>query len=253
MASENLSLKSMLNKVIPEKYACLLLRIFYFGYKFTCPICNRHFRKFLPFGVKSRPNACCPGCRSLERHRLLWLYLRDKTNFFTDHLKVLHIAPMQILQEKFKKLENLGYISADISSPSTMIKMDITYINLRDNQFDCIICYHVLDYIPDDEKAMKELFRILKPDGWAILQSYVDPNLDKTIEYLNGISPEERKWVFGPNDNVRKYGRNYIDRLERAGFTVKCDNYVRELGEGTIKKYCLKKNEIIYVCTKPKK
>ena len=116
-------LKSMLKKVIPEKFhpqarrIYFTLRLFYYiGHRFTCPICNGHFRKLLPFGVKLRANAQCPRCGSLERHRLLWLYLRDKTNFFTDNLKVLDVAPMHIFQEECKKLKNLDYISIDTSN-----------------------------------------------------------------------------------------------------------------------------------------
>lgn len=133
-----------------------------------------------------------------------------------------------------------------------MIKMDITNINLPDNQFDCIICYHVLEHILDDKKAMKELFRILKPGGWAILQSPVDPNRDETFEDPNVVSPEERERVFGQRDHVRIYGQDYKNRLERAGFTVKLDNYSRELGDNIIKKYGLMKDETIYFCSKPK-
>jgi len=230
-----------------------LWSLLYIGNKFMCSCCNGHFRKFLPFGVKPRPNAQCPRCGSLERHRLLCLYLKDKTNFFKDSLlKVLDIAPMYFFQQKCKTLYNLNYISADISSSIAMIKMDITNINLPDNQFDCIICYHVLEHIPDDKKAMKELFRILKPGGWAILQSPVDPNHDETFEDPNVVSPEEREHVFGEKDHVRIYGQDYKNRLEMAGFTVKLDNYSRELGDNIIKKYGLMKDETIYFCSKPK-
>ena len=254
-----MSLKSTLKKFIPERYHSLIQRIYfnlrslwYIGNRFICPYCNGHFRKFLPFGVKPRPNALCPRCGSLERHRLLWLYLKDRTNFFRDSLKVLDIAPMGSFQQKCKDISNLDYISADISSPIAIIKMDITNINLPDNEFDCIICYHVLEHILDDEKAMRELFRVLKPGGWAILQSPVDHKRDKTFEDPNIVSPNQRERVFGQKDHVRIYGRDYKDRLEKAGFTVKPDNYSRELGNNIIKKYGLMKDETIYFCTKPK-
>jgi len=124
-----------------------------------------------------------------------------------------------------------------------MVKIDITNNNLPDSQFDCVLCCHVLEHIPDDEKAMRELFRILKPGGWAILQSPVGDNLDKTIEYPNTVSPE---------GHVRMYGKDYITRLERAGFLVKCDDFVKELSNDIIRKYGLVKDEIIYLCNKPK-
>ncbi|MDP2952639.1 MAG: methyltransferase domain-containing protein, partial [Chloroflexota bacterium] len=210
------------------------------------------FRKLLPFGVKHRPNAECPRCGSLERHRLLWLYLRDRTPFFTAPLKVLDIAPMPGFQERCKKLKNLDYVSADIASPVAALQMDITAMDLPDHQFDVIICYHVLEHVPDDRKALRELFRVLKPGGWAILQSPVDSNRDQTFEDRNAVSPEERLRLFGQEDHVRIYGRDYKDRLQEAGFVLKLDSYVRELTPDTVKRHSIGENELIYFCTKPK-
>lgn len=126
-------IKSIAKKVIPAKYHRTFreirrwgISLLLYGYRFTCPICDGHFRKFLPSGVKLRPNARCPRCGSLERHRLLWLYLRDKTNLFTDNLKLLDIAPMDCLQRKFRAMPNIDYISVDLESPTAMVKMDIT-------------------------------------------------------------------------------------------------------------------------------
>lgn len=252
-------LKLIIKKIIPAKFYPWIWQIYsslrsfyYIGDKFTCPICSGHFRMLLSFGVKKRQNAKCPKCGSLERHRLLWLYLRDRTNFFTDHLKILDIAPLHYLQEKCKKLENLDYISADISSPIAMTKMDITDIHLPDNQFDCIICYHVLEHINDDKKAMRELFRIIKPGGWAILQVPIDPNLDKTFEDISIIQPDKRENIFGQKDHVRVYGRDYKNRLEEAGFVVKIDDYVHKLKDSKVREYALIANEEIYFCSKPK-
>lgn len=238
------------------KYCHLLIRIvhhvispLYYGHRFVCPICGGHFRKFLPFGIKPRPNAQCPRCGSLERHRLLWLYLRDRTNFFIDNLKVLDIAPMDCLQRRFRTQSNLDYVSVDLESPIAMVKMDITDIQFPDNHFDCIICYHVLEHIPDDQRAMKEIFRVLKPGGWAILQ--VPVLREKTFEDPTITAPKEREKVFGQCDHVRIYGLDYKDRLESAGFTVKVDDYVKKLGDDAIKKYSLMKDENIYFCSKP--
>jgi ubiquinone/menaquinone biosynthesis C-methylase UbiE len=157
---------------------------------------------------------------------------------------------MQFFQEKCKKLPNLDYVSADISSPLAMIKMNITNINLPDNQFDCIICYHVLEHIIDDQKAMRELYRVLKPGGWAILQSPIDFNRDKTYEDQNILLPDERERIFGHKDHVRIYEWDYKNRLKRAGFTVILDNYIKELSDDKNMKYGLMKDEIIYFCTK---
>lgn len=250
--------KVIIEKILPAKLYPLTARIFrifrplwYIGNNVACPVCSRHFRKFAPAGVHPRPNAQCPRCGSRERQRLLWLYLRHRTQFFTDHLKVLDIAPHYLLQKKYKKLKNLDYISADLASPEAMVKMDITDIHLPDNQFDCIICYHVLEHIPDDGKAMSELFRVLKPGGWAILQVPIDPNRDKTFEDPAIVSPKQRQRIFGQYDHVRLYGLDYKDRLETAGFTVKVDNYVGQLPDDLVKKYALMQEEKIYLCSKP--
>lgn len=236
--------------LIPRGYRSLISSLMYIGKQVTCPCCNGSFRKFLLYGVKARENALCPKCESLERHRLLWLYLKNKTNFFTDKLRVLHFAPEYIFQKTFKPMPNLDYISADLLSPLAMVKMDITNISYEDNFFDVILCCHVLEHIIDDHRALTELFRVLKPSGWAILQVPIDLNRDKTFEDANIVTPKERERIFGQKDHVRIYGRDYKQRLEKAGFTVKVDTYVRELTDDMIKKYGLKKDEVIYFCTK---
>jgi len=159
----------------------------------------------------------------------LWLYLRDKTDFFVDNLKLLDIAPMDCLQRKFRAMPNIDYISVDLESPMAMVKMDITDMQFPSNQFDCIICYHVLEHILDDQMeqmAMKEIFsRVLKPSGWAILQ--VPILRDKTFEDPSIITPEDRERVFGQRDHLRIYGLDYKYRLEQVGFSVKVDDYVK--------------------------
>jgi len=248
--------KPLLKHIIPKPLHPLakrvytkLKRLWYFGFKFTCPCCGGHFRKFLPYGVQPRPNALCPKCGSLERHRLLWLYLKNRTNFFQKRLKVLDIAPMPFFKEKCEALPNIDYISADIVSPLATVRMDVQEIPFPDDQFDCIICYHVLEHLLDDQKAMGELYRVLKPGGWAIIQSPIDINREKTYEDPS-LPPEERGRIFGGREHIRIYGRDYKDRLEKAGFIVKVEPYARELGDSMIKKYNLIKTEDIYLCLK---
>jgi SAM-dependent methyltransferase len=138
-----------------------------------------------------------------------------------------------------------------------MVLTDITYIPFSDNSFDCIICYHILDQIPDDRQAMRELFRILKPGAGAILQEPIPRNQKETVESLTITSPDEENvdssgYVFGPGNHVRLYGQDYKDRLEEVGFMVKVDGYVRELPDDLIEKYGLDKNEDVYFCSKPR-
>lgn len=215
-----------------------------------CPCCNGNFPRFIAGGPSLRPNAYCPRCGSLERHRLLCLYLKEKTNFFTKKLKVLHVAPEKILQDIFRGLPNLDYVSADIASPLAMIKMDITDIPFDDNVFDVIICSHVLEHIPDDRKAMRELRRVLKSDGWSILQVPIDLNRAETYEDPTITDPAERQRLFGQDDHVRWYGRDYLARLKEAGFRVYIDTFAREMTLDEVCRFCIITTEDIYQCHK---
>ena len=219
-------------------------------YEFECPICESQTDAFLPFGVRPRPNRQCPVCKSLERHRLVWLYFREMTNLFKDNLKMLHIAPEPQISKVLNGRPNLDYISADISPGRAHVQMDITDIKYPDNSFDVIYASHVLEHIPDDRKAIGELYRVLKPNGWAIL---LVPILgERTIEIPNLTTPEEREMYYGQHDHFRKYGWDgvYKERLEGAGFVVKVDQYAKMLDPGDIKRYGLLEREDIYYCEK---
>jgi hypothetical protein len=228
----------------------LLRGLWYRGGKYQCPCCETQVRRFLSGGATLRPNAQCPRCGSLERHRLLCLYLKQKTDFFNRHLRVLDVAPSYFLQHKFRQYANLDYLSADLDDPWVMTRMDIMAIPLPDNHFDCILCYHVLEHIADDRQAMKELFRVLKPDGWAILQSPVDMTRETTLEDPQLTTPEERRRLFGQDDHLRVYGRDYIERLKEAGFYVTPDTFVQRFSDKAIDKFGLMKKEILFICKK---
>ena len=225
--------------------------IFYKGNKVECPICNGKFRKFLPYGNKGADNRLCPKCLSLERHRLLWLYFKNKTNFFDEKLKVLHVAPEQSFIKRFKKLKNLNYTTGDIESPLADVKMDIKNIPYEENTFDVLICNHVMEHIDDEQKALHEILRVLKPNGWAILQVPINPDLEVTYEDPSITSPKEREKHFGQYDHVRFHGLDYPKRLESAGFKVIQEKYVSEFDDSLINRYRLPKDEIIYLSVKP--
>ncbi|MBW7957117.1 MAG: methyltransferase domain-containing protein [Deltaproteobacteria bacterium] len=214
---------------------------------FECPVCGKQSESFLPFGIKQRPNAQCPVCRSLERHRLIWLYFKEKTNIFTDKMKILHIAPEGQIYKMLKALPNLEYISGDLMPGKAMVQMDITDIKYPDNAFDVIYASHVLEHIPDDRKAMRELHRVLKPSGWAILQ--VPISGDRTLEDPNIVTPEDRERAFGQGDHVRRYGFDgvYKARLEEAGFNVHVDSFVNTLSSEDVDRYGLINEDIYYV------
>lgn len=229
-----------------------LAGLFYAGNKVECTVCGKHYRKFLPYGNQGGENRLCPSCLSLERHRLIWLYLKNKTGFFTEKLKVLHIAPEQPYYKRFEKLQNLNYTTADLESPIAKVKMDIREMPFGDNSFDVLLCNHVLEHIDDELKATREIYRVLKPGGWAILQVPLDYSLEKTYEDASITDPKEREKHFGQYDHIRVYGRDYAQRLEKSGLKVKADNFVGEFTPDEIERYRFDADELIYFCSKPK-
>ena len=223
------------------------------GDKFTDPIDGRSFRKFLPYGYgKQRENALSPSTLSLERHRLMWLFLKDNTNFFTaaKKLKVLHIAPEQCFLDIFRKQQNLNYITSDLESPIADVKADICDLPFKENEFDIVFCNHVLEHISNDTKAMQELYRVLKPGGFGIFQIPQDLSKAITFEDNTITDRKERAKLFGQYDHVRVYGRDYFDKLRSIGFKVDEVDYTKKITLDKIEKYCLMKNEILPVCYK---
>ena len=158
-------------------------------------------------------------CGSGERHRLVWLYFKRKTNLFYNRvLHVLHVAPELVFVNKFKAQFEKGYVTADLFDTNAMVKMDITNIQMVDETFDVIYCSHVLEHVPDDKKAMREFLRVLKPNGWAVLLVPVDA--EKTIEDISITNLQERLEKFGDVDHVCCYGPDFKGGLEEAGFKV---------------------------------
>ena len=228
-----------------------LLALILKGNKFTDPIDGKQFKSLLPYGYgKQRSNALSPSTLSLERHRLLWLYLKNETDFFTAPKKVLHFAPEQAFYKRFRKLKNLDYTTTDLNSPLADVKADICNLPFESDRFDIILCNHVLEHIPDDTKAMSELYRVLKPKGMAILQIPQDLNREHTFEDNNITDKKERAKIFGQYDHVRVYGRDYFDKLRSIGFKVDPVDYTKTLTSQQVETFCLAKGEIIPVCYK---
>lgn len=219
---------------------------YYKGSQYIDPIDGHGFRKFLPYGYENpRDNVLSPSTLSLERHRLLWLYLKNETNFFTKKLKVLHFAPEQAFYNRFKDLSNLEYITTDLNSPLAEVKADICDLPFKDNTFDVILCNHVLEHIPDDTTAMQELYRVLKKGGWGIFQIPQDLSREKTFEDNSITDKTERAKIFGQYDHVRIYGRDYFDKLRSVGFQVEEVDYTAQLSPEEVNLYRLAQGEII--------
>lgn len=219
------------------------------GNQVQCPVCNSQYSKFLPYGRIARANALCPNCLSLERHRLIWLYLRENTNFFTAKLKVLHIAPEHCFVDRFETLPNLEYITADIESPLAKVKMDVHEIPFPENTFDVIFCNHVLEHVDNDIQACSEFNRVLKPSGWGILQSPVY-NLIETIEDKSITDPAERERLFGQRDHVRKFGKDYAARLRNSGLKIEENDFVKKLDANQVQRFALAPEETVFICKK---
>lgn len=223
------------------------------GSRFTDPIDGKSFRMFLPYGYgNQRNNVLSPSTLSLERHRLLWLYLQNETDFFIskEKKKVLHFAPEQEFYKRFKKQSNIEYTTTDLLSPLADVKADICNLPFKDNEYDIIFCNHVLEHIPDDTKAMQELYRVLKLGGMGIFQIPQDLSRATTFSDDSIVDQKERAKIFGQYDHVRVYGRDYFDKLRSIGFKVVEEDYTAKLTPEQVEKYCLAKGEIIPVCFK---
>ena len=231
----------------------LVAPLLYKGDNVECPVCERSFRKFLSYGseVAHRENVLCPYDLTLERHRLMWLYLRDASNFFTeDQLNVLHIAPEQCFYKRFKLQSNLNYLTGDLVSPLADMHFDLHSIPLEDNRFDVVFCNHVLEHVDDALQCMKELYRVMKPGGWGIMQVPLDMSREATYEDPSIVTPEEREKHFWQKDHVRLFGQDYTEWLRKAGFTVvefkKDSNYSADL----LERYRINAGEILYIVSK---
>jgi len=221
------------------------------GNTYTDPIDGKSYRRFLPYGyAKVRENVLAPGTLSLERHRLFWLYLKNETTFFSAPLRVLHFAPEQAFVQKFKKQKNLTYTTTDLNSPIADVKADICDLPFKDNSFDFIICNHVLEHIPDDIKAMQELYRVLAPAGTAVVQVPYDAKREITFEDNTITDQSERTRIFGQYDHLRVYGMDYFKKLSSIGFDVNALDYTSGISSDDIERYRLCKGELLPVCKK---
>jgi SAM-dependent methyltransferase len=230
-----------------------VLAFFLKGTTFTDPIDGKSFKMFLPYGYgNQRNNVLSPSTLSLERHRLLWLYLINETEFFTSSVnkKVLHFAPEQAFYKLFRNQKNIDYTTTDLFSPLADVKADICNLPFENNSYDIIFCNHVLEHIPDDTKAMQELYRVLKPGGMGIFQIPQDLTREITFSDDSITNQKERAAIFGQYDHVRIYGRDYFDKLRSIGFKVVEEDYTNKIAPELVEKYCLAKGEIIPVCYK---
>jgi SAM-dependent methyltransferase len=241
---------------VPSRYRLAVRRAFLrmsaitnAGRTFACPCCGKRLRKFARFhGLHDQ----CPGCGSLMRHRAMLLYLRDVLRVPDGLRDVLHVGPGTALVRWFGTLQGVRYVTLDLDSPLATVQGDVTDLPFDDRSFDLILCLHVLEHVQDDRAAMAELFRVLAPDGKAVIQ--VPPSdLEETFEDAEITTPEERERVFGQWDHVRICGRDYGLRLEDAGFRLREVDHVAALDERVRAEYGLRTGEPFYHCDKPRR
>lgn len=259
-STKYLTMKKLIKFVlrnVPRKYIQKVVHIFtpimglmYSGRGVECPICGARYRKFMPYGyVHSRENALCPRCLSLERHRLMWLYLCNETDLFEREISLLHVAPERCFIKRLEAVKSIDYITADLESPLARLKMDIQDIPLDNESVDVIFCNHILEHVENDRKALSEMFRVMRPGGWGILLSPVNYSRETTYENAQITDPQEREKHFGQKDHVRDYGRDYPARLTEAGFDVSEIDYVKYFDAEDVAKLALR-SEIIYLVKK---
>lgn len=213
-------------------------------------MCDRTARRFKPVGDPPRPDALCPWCGSRERHRALWLYVQKRTTLLTDGRprRMLHIAPEPIIERKFRSLPGMNYLSGDLMNPRAMERIDVTDIQHPDAAFNLIVCLHVLEHVPDDRRAMREFFRVLRPGGIAFLM--VPITADRTVEDPTVTDPAERLRLYGQDDHVRRYGPDYADRLREAGFALRVSATPDFLPPEEIERCATTTKQIIFECSK---
>jgi len=222
----------------------------YWGNERYCPVCENASKRFGVYGVIPRRDARCVWCGALERHRFTWLYFMQKTDLFDGRpKKLLHISPEPAFEKELEQCLGSGYLTADLFDPRAMVRMDVADVCSPDEMFDVIYCSHVLECVPDDRRAIREFYRALKREGWAIV--LVSITAEKTFEDPAVTDPAERVRLFGQVDRVRRYGTDFAERLKGAGFKVKVITPADFLSEEEVEHMGISKaaGEIFY-CTK---
>lgn len=231
-------------------WAVPLMGLAYKGRGRECPVCGSRYRRFMPYGyVTSREDALCPHCLALERHRMIWLWLSECSDLFESRPRLLHIAPEVSLMRHFKRLYHgtKEYITADLESPLADMHFDIQQIPLEDCSVDVVICNHLLEHVEDDRRAMRELYRILRPGGWGIALVPEDRIRATTFEDDTITDAKERTRIFGQYDHRRIYGRDYDSRLARAGFRVERIAYREQLSEAQQRLYAIGSDDLVII------
>jgi SAM-dependent methyltransferase len=215
----------------------LLLR----GDDHECPCCDGQFGRF----IRRSDSFLCPRCRSLERQRTLWLYLRDELRIERSDARVLHLAPEAPLARRLRAIRTLRYETADLT-PGPMIDrtLDARALPFAADSIDLIICSHVLEHIPEDVHVASEFARVLSPRGAALVQVPVNPTLSETFEDPAIVTPAEREQAYGQADHVRIYAPDVLERLRAGGLNVRRVQYAEQVDPELRSRYLLSERGI---------
>lgn len=219
------------------------------GDRVVCPLCGWHGLRFAPSYNPRRTNRICPRCHSSERYRALDLWLRDRA--VRPGARLLEVAPIDLVAPLARRL-GYDYRSVDLHSPRAQVRGDLCRLPFRDATFDVIVCFHVLEHVPDDHAAMQELARVTRPDGETVVVVPWDPGRSDTFEDPTVTSPEERERLFGQSDHVRIYGPDVTDRLVAAGFTVDEAPWITLLGPAPGRRAALEGNDDRFWLCRPR-
>ena len=269
-------LKTLAKAVVPKRFRLLRYSLYeqlrYYpdllsslGRRLECPICGWRFRRMRPggfdypvlkekrvVGASYHRDEVCPRCLSNSRERLLFLYLRTRSDFFSEPKQLLHLAPEPNLLKTFQEASNIKYITADLYEPNVMACIDVMQMPFQNDHFDVVICNHVLEHVSNDTRAMAELYRVLRPGGWAIMQVPIALAIETTIEDATATTEQRRIEVHGQRDHVRLYSQDdYVERLKSTGFIVVIEEFVRTLAAADALRYALTPDEVIFVGHKP--
>jgi SAM-dependent methyltransferase len=191
----------------------------------------------------------CPRCQSNARERLVYRYLQDRTSIFNERVTVLHIAPEPHLRRRLREVPAIRYVTGDLAPRRVSLRLDIMMLPFPDESFDLVICNHVLEHVIDDQAAMRELHRVLRPGCRAVLQVPIGRVLQDTVEDPTATSEAERIRLFGQRDHVRLYAADdYMRRLAKAGFRVDHSRAVDCVGEEAVRRYALMREEPVFSC-----
>jgi SAM-dependent methyltransferase len=269
-------IRSLAKTLIPERYRLLRYEWYeslrYYpelvaslGRRFECPFCGWRFRRLRwagfdypvlkehrVVGASCHPDDVCPRCMSNARERLVYLYLKTKTSVFIERLRLLHLAPEPHLTRTLRASTNIDYVTGDLIDQSVDVRLDVMMLPFPDDSFDLIICNHVLEHVADDRAAMRELYRVLRPGRPALLQVPIAMALENSLEDPAAVTEADRIRLFGQRDHCRLYAaKDYVRRLEEAGFRVSLDRAVECLGENAVARYAVLPEEAVFFCHRP--